>query len=211
LAWLCQPEVVKEFGEISEAIWRFAELGLHEFKSSALLVKTLEKEGFHVDTGLAGMPTCFVASYGTGQPVIGILAEFDALPTLSQRSGVSSKEPVVEGAPGHGCGHNLMGSAATAAAIAVKRCMEKYHLHGTVKLFGSPAEETLISRPYMVRAGLSTTSMRSSTTTPAAASRRLTASRAPPCLPWSSSSRARPPTAAAVPGPAAAPSTRSRS
>ncbi len=154
LDWLSRPEVVKEFGEISESIWRFAELGLQEFKSSALLVKTLEKEGFHVDTGLAGMPTCFVASYGTGQPVIGILAEFDALPTLSQKDGVPNKEPVIEGAPGHGCGHNLMGSAATAAAIAVKRCMEKYGLHGTIKLFGSPAEETLISRPYMVRAGL---------------------------------------------------------
>jgi aminobenzoyl-glutamate utilization protein B len=154
LDWLSQPAVVKQFSEVSEAIWRFAELGLQEFKSSALLVKTLEKEGFHVDTGLAGMPTCFVASYGTGQPVIGILAEFDALPMLSQKGGVPGKEPVVEGAPGHGCGHNLMGSAATAAAIAVKRCMEKYDLRGTIKLFGSPAEETLISRPYMVRAGL---------------------------------------------------------
>jgi len=154
LDWLGRPEVVKEFGEISETIWRFAELGLQEFKSAALLVKTLEKEGFHVDTGLAGMPTCFVASYGTGQPVIGILAEFDALPTLSQKAGVPHREPLVEGAPGHGCGHNLMGSASAAAAIAVKRCMEKYNLHGTVKLFGSPAEETLISRPYMVRAGL---------------------------------------------------------
>ncbi len=154
LDWLSQPAVVKEFGEISETIWHFAELGLQEFKSSALLVKTLEKEGFHVDTGLAGMPTCFVASYGTGQPVIGILAEFDALPTLSQKAGVPDRQPLVEGAPGHGCGHNLMGSAATAAAVAVKRCMEKYNLHGTIKLFGSPAEETLISRPYMVRAGL---------------------------------------------------------
>ncbi|MCL5280364.1 MAG: amidohydrolase [Planctomycetes bacterium] len=154
LDWLSQPAVVKKFGEISEAIWRYAELGLQEFKSSGLLVKTLENEGFHVDTGLAGMPTCFVASYGTGQPVIGILAEFDALPTLSQKGEVPNKEPLVEGAPGHGCGHNLMGSAATATAIAVKRCMEKYHLRGTIKLFGSPAEETLISRPYMVRAGL---------------------------------------------------------
>lgn len=154
LDWLSQPTVVEDFGRISEAIWRFAELGLQESKSSALLVETLEKEGFHVDKGLAGMPTCFVASYGTGKPVIGILAEFDALPMLSQKGGVSQKEPLVEGAPGHGCGHNLMGSAATAAAIAVKRCMEKHNLHGTIKLFGSPAEETLISRPYMVRAGL---------------------------------------------------------
>ncbi len=154
LDWLSQPAVVEKFGRISEAIWRFAELGLQEFKSSALLIETLEKEGFHVDKGLAGMPTCFVASYGSGKPVIGILAEFDALPMLSQKGGVAQKDPVVEGAPGHGCGHNLMGSAATAAAIAVKRCMEQHNLPGTIKLFGSPAEETLISRPYMVRAGL---------------------------------------------------------
>lgn len=154
LDWLGQPEVGQRFGDISEAIWRFAELGLQEFKSSALLAETLEKEGFQVQRGLAGMPTCFVASYGTGKPVIGILAEFDALPALSQKAGVPHKEPVVEGAPGHGCGHNLMGTAATAAAIAVKRVMEKHHLPGTIKLFGSPAEETIISRPYMVRAGL---------------------------------------------------------
>ncbi len=95
LEWLSQPAVVKEFGEISETLWRWAELGLQEFKSAALLVETLEKEGFHVDTGLAGMPTCFVASYGTGRPVIGILAEFDALPTLSQKAGVPHKEPLI--------------------------------------------------------------------------------------------------------------------
>jgi aminobenzoyl-glutamate utilization protein B len=154
LDWLSQPAVVQDFGKIAETIWGYAELGLQEFKSSALLVQTLKKEGFHVDTGLAGMPTCFVASYGSGKPVIGILAEFDALPTLSQKAGVPRQESLVEGAPGHGCGHNLMGSAASAAAIAVKRCMEQYHLPGTIKLFGSPAEETLISRPYMVRAGL---------------------------------------------------------
>jgi aminobenzoyl-glutamate utilization protein B len=154
LDWLSQPAVIEEFGRISDTIWGFAELGLQEFKSSALLVRTLEKEGFRVETGLAGMPTCFVASYGSGKPVIGILAEFDALPMLSQKARTPGREPLVEGAPGHGCGHNLMGSAASAAAIAVKRCMEKHNLPGTIKLFGSPAEETLISRPYMVRAGL---------------------------------------------------------
>ena len=154
LDWLSRPAAVEKFGRISAAIWQYAELGMQEFKSSALLIETLENEGFRVDKGLAGMPTCFVASHGTGKPVIGILAEFDALPMLSQKGGVPRQEPVVAGAPGHGCGHNLMGSAATAAAIAVKRCMEQYDLRGTIKLFGSPAEETLISRPYMVRAGL---------------------------------------------------------
>ncbi|MCU0917714.1 MAG: amidohydrolase [Planctomycetes bacterium] len=154
LDWLSEPAVTERFGAISDAIWRFAELGLQEFQSCALLIKNLEEEGFRVEKGLAGMPTCFVASYGSGKPVIGILAEYDALPTLSQKAGVSHHDPVVEGGPGHGCGHNRMGSAATAAAIAVKRCLEKHHLEGTIKLFGSPAEETLISRPYMVRAGL---------------------------------------------------------
>ncbi|MBM4025856.1 MAG: amidohydrolase, partial [Planctomycetes bacterium] len=154
LDWLSRPAVVEAFGRISDTIWHFAELGMQEFKSSALLAHTLEQEGFRVERGLAGMPTCFVASYGSGKPVIGILAEFDALPMLSQKGGVPHREPLVEGAPGHGCGHNLMGSAATAAAIAVQRCMEKHNLPGTIKLFGSPAEETLISRPYMIRAGL---------------------------------------------------------
>lgn len=154
LEWLDRPENVREFGDISDAIWRFAELGLQEHKSAALLVKTLEGAGFSVEKNLAGMPTCFVASHGSGKPVIGILAEFDALPTLSQKAGVARPEPVVRGAPGHGCGHNLMGAAATAAAIAVRQAMEQFHLGGTIKLFGSPAEELVISRPHMVRAGL---------------------------------------------------------
>jgi aminobenzoyl-glutamate utilization protein B len=154
LSWLQQPTTFEKFGKVSDAIWSFAELGLQEFKSSALLVGTLESEGFQVEKGLADMPTCFVASYGSGKPVIGILAEFDALPMLSQQAAVPRHRPVVDGAPGHGCGHNRMGAAATAAAIAVKRAMEKYDLPGTVKLFGSPAEEMLISRPYMIRAGL---------------------------------------------------------
>lgn len=154
LEWLSQPETVAKFGRISDAIWSYAELGLQEHKSSALLIKTLEEAGFKVEKGLAGMPTCFVASYGTGKPVVGILAEFDALPTLSQQGRTPKHSPVVAGAPGHGCGHNLMGSAATAAAIAVKQAMEKHKLAGTIKLFGSPAEELAVSRPYMVRAGL---------------------------------------------------------
>ncbi len=154
LDWLSKPEVVERFGGISDAIWSYAELGLQEYKSSALLTKTLEEEGFSVKRGLAEMPTCFVASYGSGKPVIGILAEYDALPMISQKGRVPEQQAVVEGAPGHGCGHNLMGSAAIAAAIAVKQAIDKYAIKGTVKVFGSPAEEMLISRPYMVRAGL---------------------------------------------------------
>ena len=154
LEWLSQPQVVEKFGKISDSIWSYAELGLQEYKSSKLLADTLEKAGFKVERGLAGMPTCFVASYGSGKPVIGILGEFDALPMLSQKGRVSKQDPVIEGAPGHGCGHNTMGTAAAAAAVAVKNAMDKYGFEGTIKVFGSPAEETLISRPYMIRAGL---------------------------------------------------------
>jgi aminobenzoyl-glutamate utilization protein B len=100
------------------------------------------------------MPTCFIATWGSGKPVIGILGEFDALPGLSQKANTPVQDPVVSGAPGHGCGHNMMGAASVAAAIAVKKSMEQNKLHGTIKFFGSPAEETLISRPYMVRDGV---------------------------------------------------------
>lgn len=154
LDWLGQAETVTKFGRISDAIWSYAELGLQEHKSSALLIQTLEEAGFRVEKGLAGMPTCFVATYGSGHPVVGILAEYDALPGLSQQGRNPKHTPVVAGAPGHGCGHNLMAAAATAAAIAVKRVMAERRLGGTVKLFGSPAEEILVSRPYMIRAGL---------------------------------------------------------
>jgi len=154
LDWLSRPEVVEKFGKISDAIWSYAELGLQEYRSSELLIKTLEAEGFTVEKGLAGMPTCFVASYGSGKPVVGILAEYDALPMLSQKARTPKQEPLVAGAPGHGCGHNLMGTAVSAAAIAVKEAMEQHQIKGTIKVFGSPAEEILISRPHMVRAGL---------------------------------------------------------
>jgi aminobenzoyl-glutamate utilization protein B len=154
LDWLSRPEAMEKFGKISDAIWEYAELGLQEFKSSKLLADTLEKAGFKVERGLAGMPTCFVATYGSGKPVIGLLGEFDALPMLSQKGRVAKKDPVVEGAPGHGCGHNAMCTAAAAAATAVKEAMDRYGLKGTIKVFGSPAEEIVASRPYMIRAGL---------------------------------------------------------
>jgi aminobenzoyl-glutamate utilization protein B len=151
LGYLNDNEVVTKYGLISDAIWNYAELAMQEFKSSTLLIKTLEDEGFNVEKGVAGMPTCFVASWGSGKPVIGILGEFDALPMLSQKALSPVQIPVVAGAPGHGCGHNIMGTAGIAAAIAVKRSMELNKIQGTIKFFGSPAEEAVISRPYMVR------------------------------------------------------------
>jgi len=154
LNWLSQPQTVEKFGKISDAIWSYAELGLQEYKSSKLLADTLEQAGFKVERGVAGMPTCFVASYGSGKPVIGLLGEFDALPMLSQKGRVPSQDPLVEGAPGHGCGHNTMCTAAASAAIAVKEAMDKHGMKGTIKVFGSPAEEIVASRPHMIRAGL---------------------------------------------------------
>jgi aminobenzoyl-glutamate utilization protein B len=154
LDWLSKPETVETFGKISDTIWDYAELGLQEFRSSKLLADTLEAAGFTVERNLAGMPTCFVATYGSGKPVVGLLGEFDALPMLSQKGRVAKKDPVVEGAPGHGCGHNAMCTAAAAAAIAVKEAMIAHGLKGTIKVFGSPAEEIVASRPYMIRAGL---------------------------------------------------------
>ncbi|MFN2378848.1 MAG: amidohydrolase [Bacteroidales bacterium] len=152
--YLSGQEVVERFGAISDAIWGFAELGMQEFRSSALLIETLKKEGFTVEEGLAGIPTCFVATWGSGKPVIGVLGEYDALPMLSQKGLVPLQDPLVDGAPGHGCGHNMMGTAGVAAVIAVKKSMEEHGIPGTIRFYGSPAEETIISRPYMVKAGL---------------------------------------------------------
>jgi aminobenzoyl-glutamate utilization protein B len=154
LEYLSDKVIIEKYGIISNAIWNYAELGMQEFKSSALLIKTLEDEGFIITKEVAGIPTCFIATWGSGKPVIGILGEFDALPGLSQKANTPEQNPVVSGAPGHGCGHNMMGAASLSAAIAVKKSMEQNNLNGTIKFFGSPAEETLISRPYMVREGV---------------------------------------------------------
>lgn len=154
LEYLGESMVVAKFGIISDSIWSFSELGMQEFKSSAILIRALEDEGFKVEKGVAGMPTCFIATWGSGKPVIGILGEFDALPMLSQKALSPFQDPIIAGAPGHGCGHNMMGTAGVAAAIAVRRSMELNNIAGTIRFFGSPAEETLISRPYMVRDGV---------------------------------------------------------
>jgi aminobenzoyl-glutamate utilization protein B len=146
----------EKFWKISDAIWSYAELGWQEFKSSKLLGDTLEQAGFRVDREVAGMPTAFAAAWssGTGRPVIGFLAEYDALPMLSQKAGAATHDPVVQGAPGHGCSHNTMGTMQTLSVIALKSIMMKTGINGTLKLFGCPAEEVFGSRPYMIRAGL---------------------------------------------------------
>jgi len=142
----------KSIIEISDKVWEFAELGLVEFKSSNLLADELEKHDFMVERGVAGMPTAFVASWGEGKPVIGIMGEYDALPGLSQKK-VPWKEPLDPGKPGHGCGHNIHGTSGMAAAIVVKKSLQKHQRKGTIKFFGCPAEENFSGKVYMVRDG----------------------------------------------------------
>jgi len=134
-------------------IWDYAEVGYKEIKSTALLQQMLKDNGFTIEAGVAGIPTAFVATYGTGKPVIGILAEFDALPGLSQEA-VPEKKPVAGHDAGHGCGHHLFGTASVAAGIEIKELIEKKKLSGTIKVFGCPAEEGGSGKVYMVRAGL---------------------------------------------------------
>lgn len=141
------------YKEVSKQIWDFAELGYHENKSSALLQQQLKTAGFSVQAGVADEPTAFVASYGSGSPVIAILGEFDALPGLSQQP-VVTRDPVVSGAAGHGCGHNLLGAGAALAAVATRQYMIDKHLAGTLRYYGTPAEEGGSGKVYMVRAGL---------------------------------------------------------
>jgi aminobenzoyl-glutamate utilization protein B len=150
LAWVDANAAV--LNRVNRNIWSWAETGLEEVKSSKELQDLLRSNGFAVESGVANMPTAFVASYGTGRPVIGILAEFDALPGLSQDAAAERKaRPEV--VAGHGCGHSVFGTASTAAAIAIKQALAAGSITGTVKLFGTPAEETGIGKTYMLREG----------------------------------------------------------
>lgn len=151
LSWIAESEA-RIIG-ISDRIWELAEVGLQEFKSSSLIADELEETGFTVQRGVAGMPTAFVATYGTGRPTIGVLGEYDALPGLSQKP-IPKKEPLTLGAPGHGCGHNIHGTSGMVGAIATRMAMEASGVEGTIKFFGCPAEETLVGKVFMVRDGL---------------------------------------------------------
>ncbi|MDP6059657.1 MAG: amidohydrolase [Pirellulaceae bacterium] len=136
----------------NRTLWELAEVGLQERKSSALLVGQLKEAGFAVKEGVADMPTAFVASYGSGRPIIGILAEYDALPGMSQQV-VPRREAVTEGGAGHACGHSGLGAGAVGAALAVKAALEKHDISGTIRLYGTPAEETVIGKVYMTLDG----------------------------------------------------------
>lgn len=141
-------------GRIADAIFSYSELGFHEVKTVALVTKTLEDAGFRVERGLVGMPTAYRATYGSGSPVIGLMADYDCIPGASQKPGVLEHDPVVAEGPGHGEGHNTNPPTVMGAAIAMKELMAKYHIPGTLVVFGGPAEELGQSRGYMVKGGL---------------------------------------------------------
>jgi aminobenzoyl-glutamate utilization protein B len=144
-----QADLIK----LSDQVWAFAETALKEFKSSKVLADYAQEQGFKVTSGVAGLPTAFIAEYGSGKPVIGILGEYDALPGISQKA-QPSREVLVEGAAGHGCGHNLFGTGSLGAAMAIKELMQAGKLKGTVRFYGTPAEEAVGGKIYMARAGL---------------------------------------------------------
>ena len=137
----------------SDAIWDHPEVNFHEDYSAGVIRSLLEQSGFAITDRLGGMPNAFRAEYGSGKPVIAYLGEFDALSSLSQEAGCAVKKPIKDGAPGHGCGHNLLGVGALGAAIAVKEMIERGQLSGTVVYFGTPAEETGSAKAFLARDG----------------------------------------------------------
>ncbi len=144
----------KTFTDLSDQVWGFAELGFREVQSSRLLVDAFEKAGFKLEKGVAAIPTAFVAEYSKGAgSVIGILGEYDALPGLSQEC-LPYKKPLTSGAPGHGCGHNLLGVAGIASCFALKQALDSGELKGTIRYYGCPAEEGGAAKAFMAKAGL---------------------------------------------------------
>ncbi len=139
--------------DLSDRIWSYEEIAFKETQSADALASYAKAQGFKVDRGVGEIPTAFTAEYGSGSPVIGILGEFDALPGLSQKT-VPHKEPLNHGAPGHGCGHNLFGVASLGAATAIKELIASGELQGTVRFYGTPAEEKFFGKLWMIRAGL---------------------------------------------------------
>jgi len=140
--------------QIVDQVFSYGELGFQEIETSRYLTSLLEKNSFRVECGVAGIPSSWIASYGTGKPVIGFISDIDGLPRTSQKPGVAWHGPLIEGAPGHGEGHNSGQAVNITAALALKKLMDKYHLAGTIKLFPGVAEELLGVKAYYVRAGL---------------------------------------------------------
>jgi aminobenzoyl-glutamate utilization protein B len=143
-----------EIARVASTLWNYSELALKESRSAALLADLLEREGFRVERGVAGMPTAFIATFGSGKPIVGVLAEYDALPGIGNAA-VPRRQPREDGVTsGQGCGHDLFGAGSVGAAVALKRVMEQRKLPGTLRLYGTPAEETGVGKIYMARDGL---------------------------------------------------------
>jgi len=152
-AWKWIEDHKDELAKVSDEVWGFAEYGLLEERSSKLIAATLEKHGFRVKLGVAGMPTAMTAEWGSGKPVIGLMGEYDALPGISNKV-VPRQDALVPGGMGHGCGHNIHGTTAMGAAIAVRYALEKSGQQGTIRFYGTPAEENFQGKIFMVAAGL---------------------------------------------------------
>lgn len=152
---ICEIEKSSElFCDLSDKIWELAELSLKEFKSAETYCDLLEKFGFNVERELCGISTAFSGNYGSGRPVIGILGEFDALSGLSQEKGTAEQKEITKGGNGHGCGHNMLGAGALAAAYGVKRYLEQTGKSGTVIFYGTPGEEGGAGKAFMAKSGL---------------------------------------------------------
>src|SRR5271163_4116923 len=150
-----QIEGMKKQAQVMvDSVYSFGELGFQEFETSKYLIGILEKEGFKVEKGVAGIPTAFVATWGEGKPVIALGSDIDDIPQASQKPGVAYHDPMVEGAPGHGEGHNSGLPLQILAAIAVKKVMEREHLKGTIQIWPGVAEELVGTKAYFIRAGV---------------------------------------------------------
>ena len=143
----------QELISASDKIWAYAETALKEYKSAKELADYAEAQGFVVKRGVAGMPTAFTAEFGSGKPIIGIMGEYDALPGISQKP-QPTKEALLTGAAGQGCGHNLFGAGSLGAAVAIKELIQQGKLKGTIRFYGTPAEESVGGKIYMARDGL---------------------------------------------------------
>ena len=140
--------------QMVDQIFSYSELGFQEFETSKYVTNILEKNGFKVERGVAGIPTAWVATYGSGKPVIAFISDLDCIPRASQKPGVAYHDPIVEGAPGHGEGHNAGQAVNVTAALVLKQLMERHQIPGTLKVFPGVAEELLGTKTFLVRGGL---------------------------------------------------------
>ena len=152
--WRLVDRAQQRFLDLSDRIWNTPELSFEEFRAADLYRHSLEEAGFKVKVGLAGLPTSLLGEWGTGGPVVALLGEYDALPGLSQQAGIAVRQPDGPSEAGHGCGHNLLGAASLAAAVALKEWLEASGIPGCVRFYGCPAEEASAGKTFMVRAGV---------------------------------------------------------